>query len=256
MHNTITKYKNNHLKHTIMKKSFSNLSRIFISAKHYDQLLFVEQNRNIKPKHVKRMKESVLKHGVLRLVIVVFDDLTGKYVIVDGQHLAKSLMELGREIECQIVDLENETHLTQLMIDLNNISESWKLFDYVHGWAMSGKRDYKILKQSILNSGLQETVVLMAYARKSRGLATKELKQGTFKITDKKYGDTIINYVKECNNYLPSCRAVNQALVELIVSVGDYNHKQMIKALKNDKTFVLSNTESNIYNQLVNIYKS
>ncbi len=244
------------MKNTI-KKSFANSNRIVITQDNYSQLFFTHKNRVVKKPHVKLMQESVLRHGCLRLVVVVWDDVLEKYIVVDGQHLTRALMALNRPIECHVVDCETEQDLTQLMIDLNNISKSWKPMDYVHGWAETGNKDYQFLRSVLVKNTLQLSVVLMAYSQKRRMITTKDMREGTYKITDKEYGTKLISQIRDCNNHVPSTRAMNEALVQLMISIENYDHKRMIKNLRVAvKTIIFDKSETKMYNQLVDIYKA
>ncbi|TXG82770.1 MAG: hypothetical protein E6R13_04510 [Spirochaetes bacterium] len=240
-----------------VKKSFANSSRIVITQDNYSQLFFTHKNRVVKKQHVKLMQESVLRHGCLRLVVVVWDDVLEKYIVVDGQHLSRALMALNRPIECHVVDCETDEDLTQLMIDLNNISKSWKPMDYVHGWAETGNKDYIFLRNVLLKNTLQLSVVLMAYSQKRRMITTKDMREGTFKIVDKEYGTKLLSNIRDCNNYVPSSRAMNEALVQLMITIENYDHKVMIKKLKVAvKHVVFEVSEPKMFNQLVDIYKN
>jgi hypothetical protein len=232
--------------------------RVIITPDKYNQLSFIQKNRGIKSAHVKIMKESVLRNGVLRLVIVVWSEDQQKYLIVDGQHLTRALQNLNRNIECTVVDVEDENHLTQLMIDLNNVSKSWNANDYIHGWAESGNKHYKTLRFELSKSDLQLSVVLMAYTQKRRCVATKMMKEGSFEIVDKKEGDKLISQIKDCNNFVASTRAMNEALVQIMITIGNYNHAQMIKNLEQAVKFGVqfSKKEGEMFNQLVHIYKN
>lgn len=231
---------------------------IVIEPKDYNKLVAIGNNRDIKLPHVNDMQKSIQKNGVLRPVIVVFDKLMGLYRVVDGQHLWQALMRLNLPIECKVAscDANDMDAITKLMIDLNTTSKSWSFTTYIECWAKTSNAHYKYLDLMIkMNSDIQSTVVLMAYARKSRTLATKQVKEGNFQVVDREFGDKLVNYVRECNKFVPSTRPINQALIELMVSVENYNHKQMIKALKNNKT-ELSTKESIIFKQLLNLYNS
>jgi hypothetical protein len=240
-----------------MTKKFKTLNRVIITKNDYSLLHFSTKNRKIKKHHVSKMQESVKKHGCLRLVIVVWDEKIEKYIIVDGQHLSVALMGLNREIECQVVDCNSDAELTQLMIDLNNTSQSWMPSDYIHNWAESGKKDYCYIREVIEKNITQLTVILMAYSQKRRNIATKEMKAGTFKIINKKYGNQLISQIKDCNNFLSSSRVVNEALIQLMLNQENYNHQKMLVNLKNSIRFVSFETSENkLYCQLVEIYQS
>jgi hypothetical protein len=240
-----------------MSKGLKNLNRVILTSKDYSLLHFSIKNRPIKKQHVAKMQESVKKHGCLRLVIVVWDDKLEKYVVVDGQHLSHALMGLNRVIECQVVKCKNDAELTQLMIDLNNTSKSWLPNDYIHNWAESGKEDYSYIRNVIAKNIMQLTVILMAYSQKKRLVATKEMKDGTLNIVNKRYGDKLITQIRDCNNFLPSTRAVNEALIQLMLNVEKYDHKKMLKHLKSSvKHTKLETNETKLYNQLLEIYNN
>ena len=238
-----------------IKRSIADANKITITPEGYGHLSFIKRNRPVKPKHVKVMKASVELHGCFRDVLVVYDEVDNVYVIVDGQHLAKSLMELGRDIKCHIIDSESE--LTKLMIDLNTTSKSWSVDNYIHAWAESGLKEYKELRDILKdNVNLQSTIIFMAYLRSgSRMVATNTVKEGSFKIANRANGDLILSQVKDCNKLLQSSRVVNQVIVQLILSVENYDHARMLRALKHrGKTLVMGATENEIRKHIFKIY--
>jgi hypothetical protein len=240
-----------------VEKSLTSSNRIFITNDNYDKLIIINKNRPINPIQVQKLKASVLRNGVLRMVIVVFDKTTGNYVVVDGQHLTKVLQSMNYTIECQVVECFDENHLTQLMIDLNNVSKSWRVTDYAHAWAESGLTDYKILRKELAETTLQMSVLIMAYSKKSRGKGVEMMKQGRFEIVDKKAGDTYLKNVLECNKIVESCRPINEALVRVMLENENYNQKQMLSNLKLAKkmSFIFSKSEGKLLKQVRNIYE-
>ena len=248
------------IKTKAMKKVFdklNNYTRIVITPKDYHLLNFVKGNRPVKQDHVNRMVESVKQNGVTRDVVLVNSIFEKGYDIADGQHLTKALMALGRDIECRVMKCKDEAARVRLMIDLNNTCKSWKANDYIHSWAESGIADYKILRKAMEFSTIQLSVFLMAYTQKRRGIATAMMKKGTFEIADKQYGDTIIRNVMDCHNFVDNTRAINECLVNLMVSVGGYNHKRMLKNLKLSKQFLhFSPNEGEMFKQMVKVYEA
>jgi len=236
------------------KQKTSTVNTVNITTQMYDKLAVLDRNRPIVIPHVQSMKESVLRHGVLRQVIVVFNKAKGKFLIVDGQHLSVALQDLGYDIECRVVDCETEEEITQLMIDLNNTSKSWKLEDFIHGWAASGLKSYKHLKTAIAMSDIQMSVIIQAYTQKTRGVATKLVKTGNFEIVNKLRGDELIDYISDCMTIVPSTRAMGEALIKLMLSIEQYNHKRMLKNCKAAKSIAFSHKEGELFQQLVEIY--
>jgi len=242
---------------TVAKRLGINFSegRILITPEMYNLLQFTQKNRPIDMALVNRLKASVLRHGVFRLVVVVWDSVKQRYIIVDGQHLTVGLKQFGRNIECVVVDCETEEDMVQLMIDLNNVSKTWKLENYIHSWAESGIKAYKQLRIATQLSDVQLTVAMQAYTQQSRAKATKMVKEGKFEIVNKNRGDELIEYVSECSAILPNTRQMNEALIKLMLKVEFYNHKHMIKRIKAvAKTFVFSTKEGELYKQLLGIY--
>jgi hypothetical protein len=237
--------------------SVTNRKKVTITPDQYGLLAILPKNRPIKAPHGLQMKMSVMRNGVLRDVIVVWDNKKNKYYIVDGQHLVYALKELNLPIDCLVVECENEEQITKLMIDLNNTSKSWKLTDYIHGWAESGNKHYRLLKNSInlTYADVQASVIIQAYTMQGRAKATKMVKEGKFEIVNKVKGDELIDCVSECAEIVPNTRPMNEALIKLMLNTEGYNHKHMIKRLKAVvKTFIFSTSEGKLYEQLVSIY--
>lgn len=239
-----------------VEKSLTSSNRIFIDNQNYDKLVLVNKNRPINPMQLQKLKASVMRNGVLRMVIVVKDEKTGNYIVVDGQHLTKVLQSLNYKIECQVVDCFDENHLTQVMIDLNNVSKSWNAKDYVHAWAESGLKDYKILRNELATTSLQLSVLLIAYSQKLRPTSTLLMKQGKFEIVDKKLGDKYLNNVLACNKIVEGCRPMNESLIRVMLENENYNQSQMIANLKYAKknNFVFSKSEGKLLKQIRGIY--
>lgn len=194
-----------------------------------------ERNREINEKHVGVMRESVERNGVIREAIIVPNPRKkGYFLIVDGQHLIESLKQLSHAVPCKIVDVANDEAMIDLMIDINNKSKSWVLEDYITSRAKAGNKDYKFILSEIERTGLQTTVVLMAYAQnRSRGTVTKNIKAGSYKVVDKKAGEVLLQRIKECGTHIGSSRPINQALVSLmLLHEGGYKHTKFIKSIK------------------------
>jgi hypothetical protein len=233
--------------------------KLTINPEQYGLLAEMAKNRKVTENGVKQMKESVVRHGILRNVIVVWDEKKNKYFIVDGQHLVRAIKELGWDIPCLVVDCKSDAEITQLMIDLNNISRSWKIEDYIRGWKESGKKDYRILEnaRSIMYADIQVSVIIQAFTQETRSKATKMVKEGSFVVVDRERGEFYLDSVSDCNSFLPNTRQINEALIKLMLNVEDYNHKTFIKNLKaaNKAKVQFSHTsEKQVYDELMRIY--
>lgn len=220
----------------------------------------IPMNRPVSNAGVNIMRESVIRNGILRRVILTWDAKKSRYYIIDGQHLIEALKQLEYDIPCLVVGVENEAQMVQLMIDLNNISKSWKLDDYINGWRESGNKDYRLLMNAkdVMYPDVQLSVIIQAYAQTGRNKATKMVKEGTFKIVNREKSEQIIDSVSNCLGYLPNTRPINESLVKLMLTTEDYNQKRMITnlkdAVKRNVNFVLKG-EAETYKLLEKIYK-
>lgn len=233
-------------------------SFVTISVSQYGLLKTRPHNRPINEKGVKTMLGSVERNGVLRYPIIVWNQKKSHYEIIDGQHLITAIKQLELPIKCIVVEDLSEAEIVQLMIDLNNISRSWKLEDYIRSWKESGKKDYRILSSTHKETypDLQITVLMQAYAQTSRGVATNLVKNGEFTIVDKIKGDDLLDNLAGCGAYLPNSRQVNESLIKLMISVEDYNQTRMLTNLrKRYKSLDMVHTkESSVYAALLNVY--
>lgn len=216
---------------------FSNEKRIFMPDEMH-LLERTERNREVNDKHVTEMRESVERNGVIREAIIVPNkNKKGYYLIIDGQHLIESLKQLGHAVPCKIVEVESDEKMVDLMIDINNKSKSWSLEDYITSRAKSGNKDYKFILTEMERTGLQTTVVLMAYAQnRSRSAVTKETKIGSYKVANKTSGKMMLERIQDCGKHIGSSRPINQALVSLMLLHEEgYKHTKFLKLIKGIK---------------------
>tara|TARA_R100000654_G_C2656439_1_gene124024 strand:+ start:178 stop:942 length:765 start_codon:yes stop_codon:yes gene_type:complete len=97
-------------------------------------------NRKIRTNHIKKMIKSINTCGVTRLPVIgdisIFNQ-TQKYVIVDGQHLLKSLIEINYDfefLECIVIKYDNKRDLMEQIACMNTTQKGWNDQDYLDGW--------------------------------------------------------------------------------------------------------------------------
>lgn len=106
----------------------------------------LEFNREIQPRHVEKMTKSVINCGILRLPVIgdvsSFD--SRKTVIVDGQHLCKSIVNLPlgnaiNKIPVLIKKYNNKQEVIEDISKLNNTQKSWNDENYLEAWFKYGR---------------------------------------------------------------------------------------------------------------------
>jgi hypothetical protein len=141
----------------------------------------------------------------------------------------------------------------EVMKEVNNSNKSWVLANYINMYAKQGLKDYAILQEAEKKCS-QITTIIQAYTLESRSVATKMVKNGTFRIKDKDKGDTILQQISECKSISHDTRQMGEALIKLMLNVK-YNHKKMIRNLKSvRKNVQFSTKEGELYSQLLAIY--
>lgn len=232
----------------------------------FKSLKFDAANRMVNSEQVQILKELVLRHGVLRAVILVH--LYGENIIVDGQHLATALNELKQEIPCVVVPCANEEEKIELMSSLNRVANNWKIANYIHAYKTSGNKHYAVLEKILADSKeitktdktlkIQDCVLHAIYAGKNRGAAKDDIEKGDFVVVDKKAGDEIVNKMYDCQGAgLPSnSRKANEALANMIFDLttkGFYNHLGFLSAIANKAKnggIIFPDNENELKNEL------
>jgi len=114
----------------------------------------LEFNRDIQLRHVEKMSKSVMDCGILRLPVIGDVSSFDKrgFVIVDGQHLCKAIVNLPTGFKLPTGEISNISVIVkkydskkQLIDDiskLNNTQKSWGDEDYLEAWFKYGKDNY------------------------------------------------------------------------------------------------------------------
>ena len=240
-------------------------NRMFIP---FNKLTFDASNRQVDLKHVEVLKESVVLYTAFRPVVVVI--MNGLNIVVDGQHLAHALYDLKMPIECAVVPCENHDEKIKLMSYLNRIANAWTIFDHIHAHKAAGKKDYlaissiisgsKIISKQNKNLKLQDCLLFAVYSEKNRGVAKDDIKDGSYKIVDRKKADALVQKVYDCQRAGLPCnsRKINEYLISLIndqTKKGFYNHAKFIANIKKAGTVVFPDNDALIKDTLRKIYE-
>ena len=107
----------------------------------------LEFNRDISDIHTKKMVESVIECGILRLPVIgdisSFDQ-NKKYVIIDGQHLCNAIVKLPNgiyedSVPCIVKVYKNKRDVISDISKLNNTQKTWNDENYLDAWFKFGK---------------------------------------------------------------------------------------------------------------------
>ena len=212
-------------------------------------------NRPIYPSQVTKLAESINDMGLIRPVVVAWISfLTGKLTpyIIDGQHLFNALIRNGLPIEYTVIEIKNKVELVKKIALLNASSKSWKMTDYVLAWSAISE-DFKKLNHYYNVYDFELGVLASILSGKSLtpthigGHATKDIKNGSFKVVKEKETVQILDYLTDVLKVIPRMnRQENKYVCSeyvnfLRTSLGKYNHKLFMSNLTaNKQKFVLA----------------
>lgn len=156
----------------------------------------LEFNREILPKHVASMADSINSCGILRLPILgdisAFDKR--KISIIDGQHLLSAWVKTSSyKIECIVKKYDDKSQVIKDVATLNNIQKTWTDENYLNAWYKFGKdnidhfTNYSYLwnMYNDVYDGLPCGFLVDLYANNKDGFRTGELEFRDRSFSDK-----------------------------------------------------------------------
>lgn len=184
-----------------------NFSQI-LKTDDYEIFSFLNLNRTINSKHVRKIRRSISIWGFFGTILVIKTDLfegVTKNYIIDGQHRFKALEDLGYPIRYEIIDREFKTkaEIVSLIASLNSSSKSWALRDYMTAWGELGRSNYLIIQDKEKKSGLTPSALIPMYELAvDDSRQTNRFKNGEFKIPDISKSEQLIKTFQDCATYI------------------------------------------------------
>lgn len=153
------------------------------NTKNYDQFQKMVGNRGLDKKHLRKLRESILRENQLSIhPIIVNKDMA----VIDGQHRLEVAKELGVDIYYIQSDNVSDLHL----IEGNANQKSWDVENYINYFAVKERNEsYIILKSLMASSGLKPKALMTLLIGSISPAILEFLKIGKFqfpKFTDPK----------------------------------------------------------------------
>ena len=160
----------------------------------YDMFHFLEENRDIDPANVEKIKASI---QIKRLINPLKVDSKGG--IYDGQHNYTALKELGLPI-WYVVD-KNLT--IEDIPRLNTIAKTWNQKEYLSYYCKRGFKEYAKIRKFMLDNNLSITLSLCFLAFTDNGSHNNDFKRGTFKAKNILESQRLAKYYNEVASINP-----------------------------------------------------
>jgi len=221
--------------------------------KHKTLELIPRLNRDIDPKHIRKLMDSVKTMGVVRDVIVVRTTFFGgkwKSVIIDGQNLFCALVQLEMDIPIRYVQVTTIEDLITKMALLNSSSKAWTFKNYVHAFS-SINPNYKALelyKQAFLH--LEYPIILAAASGSNTSGRYANVKKGKFELGSLQETERKLKHLNDFfhiigrGGHIGAKKYFTNEYLTFLAKEGDeYSHTKF-------KTFLASNLDKIVYSNL------
>lgn len=229
----------------------------------FSRFKFIDANRTTNEPHVNEIMESLIEFGSasITLTVVKTKCITGavEYYVADGQHRLLAAQRLGVPIHVLIVELTVDTklNLTKYIAALNNTSRGWSPKMYLNSFTQNDIREYKILSDLKVKTGLTMTDLLHIFLGSNN---RKEFTSGQMTFVNEKDSLELLDAVMMVKNVIPNKAFVRRSLYKIMRLSKDYKRmsKAILKtaeALKTAHT-KFSENEREFYDHLVKIYKA
>jgi hypothetical protein len=173
------------LKDMIIEEDFVDAADIFddaipaqcYSTKDYSKFKPMVGNRDVSPKHVRNIIESMKRNNLIKFQTVTVNE---NFEIVDGQHRFEACKVLGIHVHYKIKEGANY----QTAGILNQATEEWKFLNYLENFAKNEHVDYIKLEkfQEKHNVSLKRFRYLIS--DEQRKIFDENFKTGEFKLID------------------------------------------------------------------------
>ncbi len=155
-------------------------------------------NREIMPKHVGEMVESIKECGVLRVPIIGKLNYNGglPYAIIDGQHLITAIIQLDESsgtdlVKCIMKEYDNKKDVIKTVAKINNTQRPWVDLTYLNAWYLFGDENehfenYEYVNHLHTTDNLPCSFIVQLYS------TTKDkFKEGEMVFRDKAFCDKV-----------------------------------------------------------------
>ncbi len=115
-------------------QSGKKVGEIF-ETKDYSIFKFRDDNRVIRPNHVKKLASKMRNRGWLPASVVT---INGSGDVIDGQHRVKAAIETGTPVRYKVVRGAGIDEMTEM----NTLQVNWSPFDHLHKFVVRGVPSY------------------------------------------------------------------------------------------------------------------
>lgn len=238
-------------------KSSAEVTKVMYE-KNYTRFKFLEDNREIIPKKVDELVESIRKNGQLIPVII-----NEKDEVIDGQHRVKSCETLGWPVSYVVVIGASSKDIPFI----NNTQSPWNNKAFLKHFSHKNHRnnmEYRKVKSFLDEHALPFHVALMLLSgkdahpnrMKDRG-PLPSFRRGTFKVDDLDYANEVAGQLLKLKSFVPNLVKINKFCLAWI-KISKLTHFDVDTAYKqienHSNKFDKCNNQEDWYEAMVDAY--
>lgn len=173
-------------------------------TKKYDLFSHGDEQRELKPGHVLRLKKSMRLYGFLESKpISVYLATDGRMIVIEGHHRLEAAKSLGIPVVYMVV---KESEKNSMMAQ-NELVLKWNFNNFCKAWSAKGREDYSRLLAYSETIPIQLAASMLWGQGAGSGNVVTAIKDGTFRVKTTEVVDilmALISRIGESNEIVKS----------------------------------------------------
>lgn len=214
-----------------------------LQTRDYSRFRHLDDNRDINPMHVERLKES-MQEVYLFNPIIVNENLE----VIDGQHR----LEACKQLNLPVTYITVEGYGIREVQIMNANKSNWKPSDYLQSYVKNGYSDYITYLAFQEKYGFDHQVNLILLSNYDKKGNYDDFNSGKFKVLSLRKAERIANYLMQIKPYYSGYR--RRSFVYAIMSIIDrkgFSMDELIAKIKLQPTALVDCTNAEKYRELL-----
>lgn len=163
-------------------------------TKDYDLFQEITSNREVNPKHVRKLMAEIQRKNLLHVNPILVDD---KMQVIDGQHRLAAARALGVEIYY----LEDGSIQKEDIALLNSNKRNWSLMDYINYHGAEKRPGFDVLSKFIIQNPAMTVSTAIKLLSPDNRRSTEQIREGNINVSNLHQAVEIASFCKWLRNH-------------------------------------------------------
>ena len=213
----------------------------------FEQFNFLECNRSIMPKHVKRLAQEIERKNLTKENPIKIDK---EFNVLEGQHRLLACESMKIPVYYQFSEM---TH--QDIGKFNSLNEKWAYKDYLKYWSNQGVDDYKILGGFVKRYPYPISLFVYLLTGAQNNTVLGDFRNGMFKITQGlDFIEDILLKISELGKYndvIYRHRGFIMVYAYDVMTHPDFEHKKFLHKVSVTPSLFIKQTNRKDYLRMI-----